>query len=91
MQSHYIEIIEESSPKNALDLPVSSWFTEAGITAEGRCWVTPSEDFFEQWLTDDKISGHLEMLGFEMAFDGRSVGSWSEFIFYCPPNMGTQL
>lgn len=82
-----ITVIEALPPENAFELPLGSWFTDAGITAEGRCWVAPSEDFFERWLIDDKLSKHLEVLGFEMAFDGASVGAWCEFIFYCPPNM----
>lgn len=88
MQSAYIDVIEESSLENQFGLPADSWFTEAGITPSGRCWVSPSEFFFERWLTDDALAKRLESLGFEMAFDGASVGSWSEFIFYCPMSIG---
>ena len=90
MQSVYIEVIEELPVENEFGLDSGNWFTQGGITPSGRCWVSPSEDFFERWLVDDKLSKHLESLGFEMAFDGGSVGSHSEFIFYCPTDMGKQ-
>ena len=88
MQSEYIEIIKELPSRNEFGLPAGNWFTDAGITPSGRCWVSPSEDFYECWLFDDMLADYLAELGFEWGFDGAAVGSWSEFIFYCPSNMG---
>lgn len=91
MQSEYIEIIDGLPPKTEFGLPTGSWFTEAGITPCGRCWVSPSEHFYERWLLDDTLAGYLKELGFEWGFDGAKVGAWSQFVFYCPPNMGAVL
>ena len=90
MQSEYIEIREELS-ENEFGLPSGNWFRDAGIAPCGRCWVSPTEDFFERWLFDDTLSGYLRELGFEFDFNGATVGSWSEFIFYCPLDMGVLI
>ena len=86
MQSEYLDILEtiDIDPPHEFRIE-GEWFTAGGITPDGRCWVAPSEEFFERWLIDDALSDRLTELGFEFAFDGTAVGVWQEFIFYCPP------
>jgi hypothetical protein len=95
MRSESIQIIEEDMIEELPPelnpfggLPPDTWFTDAGIAADGRCWVAPSEAFYAQWLSDDTLKARIDELGFDWGFDGASVGAWCEFIFYCPPNMG---
>ena len=92
MQSaSYIEVMEALPPKSKFGLPVGSWFIDAGVTADGRCWVAPSEDFYEEWLSDDRLRKCLETLGFDWSPNGFAVGSRSPFIFYCPFGAGRDL
>ena len=52
--SEYLDIVE------ILDEPLSpNWFTDAGITIEGRWWVAPSRSFLERCKRDDAFSDRL--------------------------------
>ena len=52
MHSEHLEITE--SPLH-IALPLSTWFTDAGITSEGRRWVALSAAFFEKWSFDECV------------------------------------
>ena len=57
MHSEHLEIT--ASPPLHVALPLSTSFTDADITSEGRWWVAPSASFFEKWSFDECVESRI--------------------------------
>lgn len=77
---------ENLTPHNTprLELrPNTDWFTEGGITPEGKWWVAPTPLFIQQ-IWHSCVGEDLRKRGFWLGQDGHRIGATQHTVIYLP-------
>ena len=60
----------------------TDFFTDAGISPSGICWVVPTDNFFLIW--ESPVGAHLKKSGFRLRNDGKALGASQDRILVVP-------
>ena len=64
-------------------LPNAEWFTEGGVTPDGRWWIAPTSLFIEQ-IWHSSVGDDLKKRGFRLGHDGHHIGATQHTVIYLP-------
>ena len=64
-------------------LPNAEWFTEGGVTPEGKWWIAPTLLFIEQ-IWQSAAGDDLKKQGFRLGHDGHRIGASQHTVIYLP-------
>ena len=67
-------------------LPNADWFTEGGVTPEGKWWITPTPLFIEQ-IWQGCAGDDLKKRGFRLGHDGHRIGATQNTVIYLPTTL----
>ena len=65
-------------------LPLNAdWFTEGGVTPEGKWWIAPTPSFIKD-IWHGCIGDDLRRRGFRLGHDGHRIGAAQHTVIYLP-------
>lgn len=64
-------------------LPNTEWFTEGGVTPDGKWWIAPTLLFIEQ-IWQGCAGDALKTRGFRLKNDGHCIGASQHTVIYLP-------
>lgn len=66
-------------------LPNADWFTEGGVTPDGKWWIAPTLLFIQQ-IWHGCVGNDLKRRGFRLGQDGKRFGASQHTVIYLPEN-----
>lgn len=63
--------------------PNTDWFTEGGMTPEGKWWIAPTPSFIKD-IWHGCIGDDLRNRGFRLRHDGHHIGAAQHTVIYLP-------
>jgi hypothetical protein len=67
-------------------LPNAEWFTEGGVTPDGRWWIVPTSLFIRQ-IWHGCAGDDLKKRGFHLKYNGHTVGATQNTVIYLPTTL----
>ena len=64
----------------------AEWFTDSGITPEGKWWIAPTPLFIEQ-IWQGSAGDDLKKRGFRLGHDGHRIGATQNTVIYLPTTL----
>ena len=64
-------------------LPNADWFTEGGVTPDGKWWIAPTLLFIQQ-VWHGCVGNDLKRRGFRLGQDGKRFGASQHTVIYLP-------
>ncbi|MDE0042662.1 MAG: hypothetical protein OXT74_11550 [Candidatus Poribacteria bacterium] len=64
-------------------LPNTDWFTDGGVTPDGKWWIAPTLLFIEQ-VWHGCVGDDLRNQGFRLGHDGHRIGATQHIVIYFP-------